>query len=448
MPATATSKALASALLSSLLVPGGELARAEGFMDDAELSGMFESELAWGRGEAQKAEFVLTPELGVALSDSVQLTVIGRLRGDLVDELEPGVPEQRNRSPVSQRLFIGSHVDVELREAYVDFEVGDSFLRLGKQQVVWGQADGLKVLDVLNPQSFREFILDDFDDSRIPLWTANAEIPVGDAMLQLLWIPDKTYDDIPEPDALYAFTSPLVVPQVPPDLPPGVPITQTKLQRPDAFFGDSDVAASLSVFVGGWDLSLNYAYHYFDRPVIRRDISPQGIAVRADYERTHLLGGTFSNVFDDFTLRGEVGYSSDRYFLTNAISDPDGVVHSGELSYVLGLDYQGWRDWFVSGQIFQSVMSDHERGVVRDRVDSTATLLLRGDFMNEALQAEALLIHSLSQDDGVLQASVSYEWRSNIRFKLGADIFYGDVEGLFGQFQDLDRLSISVELGF
>jgi len=448
MPATATSKALASALLSSLLVPGGELARAEGFMDDAELSGMFESELAWGRGEAQKAEFVLTPELGVALSDSVQLTVIGRLRGDLVDELEPGVPEQRSRSPVSQRLFIGSHVDVELREAYVDFEVGDSFLRLGKQQVVWGQADGLKVLDVLNPQSFREFILDDFDDSRIPLWTANAEIPVGDAMLQLLWIPDKTYDDIPEPDALYAFTSPLVVPQVPPDLPPGVPITQTKLQRPDAFFGDSDVAASLSVFVGGWDLSLNYAYHYFDRPVIRRDISPQGIAVRADYERTHLLGGTFSNVFDDFTLRGEVGYSSDRYFLTNAISDPDGVVHSGELSYVLGLDYQGWRDWFVSGQIFQSVMSDHERGVVRDRVDSTATLLLRGDFMNEALQAEALLIHSLSQDDGVLQASVSYEWRSNIRFKLGADIFYGDVEGLFGQFQDLDRLSISVELGF
>ncbi len=208
------------------------------------------------------------------------------------------------------------------------------------------------------------------------------------------------------------------------------------------------MAASRSAFAGGWALALNYVYHYFDRPVIRREISPQGIAVRADYERTHLLGGTFSNVFDDFTLRGEVGYSSDRYFLTSAVSDLDGVVQSPEFSYVLGLDYQGWRDWFVSGQIFQSVMRDHERGVVRDHVDSTATLLLRGDFMNDAVQAEALLIHSLSQDDGVLQASIRYEWRSDIRFKLGADIFYGDVEGLFGQFQEQDRLSISVELGF
>ena len=444
----ATAKILTTALLGSVLLPGGELAQAEGFMDDADLSGLFESELAWGRGEAQKAEFVLTPELAMPLGDSMQLTVIGRLRGDLVDELEPGEPEERNRSAASQRLFIGNHMDAELREAYVDLEVGDTFLRLGKQQVVWGQADGLKVLDVLNPQSFREFILDDFDDSRIPLWSANAEIPVGDAMLQLLWIPDKTYDDIPEADALFAFTSPLVVPQLPPGLPPGIPITQSKLQRPDAFLGDSDVAASLSAFVGGWDLSLNYAYHYFDRPVIRRDFSAEGIAVRADYERTHLLGGTFSNVFDDFTLRGEVGYSSDRYFLTDNVSDPDGVVQSGEFSYVLGLDYQGWRDWFMSGQIFQSVMTDHEHGVVRDHVDNTATLLVRGDFMNESVQAEALLIHSLSQDDGVLQASVIYEWRSDIRFKLGADIFYGDVEGLFGQFEEQDRLSVSVELGF
>jgi len=438
----------ATALLSNLLVPAGNLAWAEGFMDDAELSGLFESELAWGRGDVQKAEFVLTPELGVALNDGLQLTIIARFRGDLTDELEPGVPEQRNRSESSRHLFIGDHVDVELREVFIDFEVGDTFLRLGKQQVVWGQADGLKVLDVLNPQSFREFILDDFDDSRIPLWTANAEIPVGDAMLQLLWIPDKTYDDIPQADALFAFTSPLVVPQAPPGLSLGMPITQSKLQRPNAFFRDSDVAASLSAFVGGWDLSLNYAYHYFDRPVIRREISSQGIAVHADYERTHLLGGTFSNVFDDFTLRGEVGYSSDRYFLTDAIGDSDGVVQSGEFSYVLGLDYQGWRDWFVSGQIFQSVMDDHERGVVRDRVDSTATLLLRGDFMNEAVQAEALLIHSLSQDDGVLQGSVSYEWRSNIRFKLGVDIFYGDAQGLFGQFQKSDRVSISAEVGF
>ena len=218
--------------------------------------------------------------------------------------------------------------------------------------------------------------------------------------------------------------------------------------RPDDFFRDSDVGAKLSVFVGGWDLSLNYAYHYFDRPVVRREISTAGITVRQDYERTHLLGGTFSNVFGDFTLRGEVGYSSDRFFLTNDTTDADGVIGSGELSYVLGLDYQGWRDWFISAQVFQSFVTDPAPGLVRDDVDTTATLLMRRDFMNDALQAEVLLIQSLNQSDGVMQASLTYEWRTNVRLKAGTDIFYGKSQGLFGQFDQNDRVSIGIEVGF
>ena len=433
-------------LASALTVMASTSAKAERIIDGMELSGMLETELAIETvtGDVQKAEFVLTPEIGVDLTPSMRLTVIGRLRGDVVDELEPGSPAQRNRSAFSKRLLVGDHVDIELREAYIDTEIGSTFLRVGKQQVVWGQADGLKVLDVLNPQSFREFILDDFEDSRIPLWMVNAEIPVGEAMLQLLWIPDKTYDDIPEPGAIFAFTSPLIVP----DVPPGVPVTISPLERPDDFIGDSDIGAKLSVFVGGWDLSLNYAYHYFDRPVVRRDISTPGITVRQDYERTHLLGATFSNVFGDFTLRGEVGYSSDRFYLTDDITDADGVIRSGEIAYVLGLDYQGWRDWFISAQIFQSIVTDSAPGLVRDSVDTTSTLLVRRDFMNDALQAEALLIHSLNQGDGVLQASLEYEWLTNIRLKVGADIFYGNSLGLFGQFNEKDRVSMGIEVGF
>ncbi len=433
-------------LASSLTVMGGASAKAEGFIDSIEFSGMFESEMAVGTvmENAQKAEFVLTPEIGVDVTSSLRLTVIGRLRGDIVDELEPGQPAQRNRSALSKRWFINDHVELELREAYIDTEIGAAFLRVGKQQVVWGQADGLKVLDVLNPQSFREFILDDFEDSRIPLWMVNVEIPVGEAMLQLLWIPDNTYDDIPEPGATFAFTSPLIVPEIP----PGVPVTVSPLERPDNLVGDSDVGAKLSVFVGGWDLSLNYAYHYFDRPVARREISATGITVQQNYERTHLLGGTFSNVFGDFTLRGEVGYSSDRYFLTNDIADNDGVTRSSELAYVLGLDYQGWRDWFLSAQIFQSIVTDPAPGLVRDDVDTSATLLVRRDFMNDSLQAEALLIQSLNQGDGVLQTSLNYEWSTNIRLQLGVDIFYGNSLGLFGQFDKNDRISMGIDIGF
>ena len=40
--------------------------------------------------------------------------------------------------------------------------LGKSYFTFGKQQVVWGKADVLKVLDVVNPPSFRELILEDF----------------------------------------------------------------------------------------------------------------------------------------------------------------------------------------------------------------------------------------------------------------------------------------------
>ncbi len=433
-------------LTGALTVAGATGAKADGVVDSFELSGVFESELAIGTATAnvQEARIAFTPEIGADLTDSTRLTVIGRLRVDIVDELEPGQPEEHNRSAFSQRQFVNDHVDLELREAYIDTEIGRTFLRVGKQQLVWGQADGIKVLDVLNPQSFREFILDDFEDSRIPLWTVNAEIPVGEAMLQLLWIPDQTYDDIPESGAAFAFTSTLIVPE----LPPGVPVTDSRPQRPDDFLADSDVGAKLSVFVGGWDVTLNYAYHYFDRPVVRREISTTGIAIQQHYERTHLLGGTFSNVFGNFILRGEVGFSTDRYFLTNDITDTDGVTRTGELSYVLGLDYQGWRDWFISAQLFQSIIADPVPGLVRDDVDTTVTFLVRRDFMNDSLQAEALLIKSLNQSDGVLQASLNYEWRTNIRLKLGADFFFGNSLGLFGQFNEKDRISMGIEFGF
>ena len=67
-----------------------------------------------------------------------------------------------------------------LREAYVDTSAGDWSFRLGKQQVVWGTADGIKLLDIINPTDFRHLMQDQMEDSRIPIWMINAEGDVGD----------------------------------------------------------------------------------------------------------------------------------------------------------------------------------------------------------------------------------------------------------------------------
>ena len=67
-----------------------------------------------------------------------------------------------------------------LREAYVDFEQGDWSIRAGKQQVVWGTADGMKLLDMINPTDYGEMAQNQMEDSRIPVWMVNAETVLDD----------------------------------------------------------------------------------------------------------------------------------------------------------------------------------------------------------------------------------------------------------------------------
>jgi hypothetical protein len=62
-----------------------------------------------------------------------------------------------------------------LREAYVDAELKDVSMRIGKQQVVWGTADGMKLLDAINPTDYTEMAQNQMEDSRIPVWMINAE---------------------------------------------------------------------------------------------------------------------------------------------------------------------------------------------------------------------------------------------------------------------------------
>ena len=105
----------------------------------------------------------------------------------------------RARFDFQQALEDESGNSLRIRELYWQTYGDNSFWRIGKQQVVWGEADGIKLLDVINPQDFREFILDDFDDSRIPLWMMNAQINTSDSgILQLLVIPDTSTHKLAE----------------------------------------------------------------------------------------------------------------------------------------------------------------------------------------------------------------------------------------------------------
>ncbi len=54
-----------------------------------------------------------------------------------------------------------------LREAYLDLYFGNFDLRIGKQQIVWGKADGVFITDMVSPKIYSNFYYPNFDEIRI-----------------------------------------------------------------------------------------------------------------------------------------------------------------------------------------------------------------------------------------------------------------------------------------
>jgi len=410
----------------------------------AEFSGVFE--LEWGLDDnlhTQKFDLTFTPEWSFELAENTSMTLIARARYSGVDSLGSVTTRPDNYSDVNGAIIYETDGELSIREWYIDTEALGAFWRIGKQQVVWGQADGLKVLDVVNPQSFREFILDDFEDSRIPLWMLNVEIPITDeGSLQVLWIPDNTYDEFAQDNSNYEISSPLFVPQ----LPKGLSLVGLTKNKPSSIINDSDIGLRYSVLKSGWDLSFNYLYHYIDTPVLYQNIEDQGVVIDSVYERNQLIGATASNAFGDFTIRAEIGYNTHSYNLSSNITQR-GIHKSSELSSIIGLDWQGLENTMISGQWFQSHLFDYDTNVIRPQNNNVFSLMYRRSFQNDAWDIEVLDLYGLDQDDGLLQFKVNYFLQSNIKLIAAMEIFHGNEQGLFGQFHGKDRLTFAIQWG-
>jgi hypothetical protein len=81
----------------------------------------------------------------------------------------------------------------ELKEAYIDAELFDSrlWIRVGKQNIVWGKTELFRTTDQFNPQDLAISSLPSLEESRLALWSARAILslydvgPLEDVRLEL-----------------------------------------------------------------------------------------------------------------------------------------------------------------------------------------------------------------------------------------------------------------------
>ncbi len=323
--------------------------------------------------------------------------------------------------------------DVDLREFYLDLSLDWGKFRLGRQQVVWGKTDGLKLLDLINPQDFREFILDDFIDSRIPLWMVRSDFYVGDDTVQLLIIPDIRSHEMPgagdrfEPVWLKGVRL----------------LPQGNDDRPNDTLSNAEAGLRYSGFAGGWDYTLNAFYTWEDAPLFFNNAR----TMIRKYKRAKMAGGSFSKAFGSFVFRGETAYNFDKYFTTMSLTDADGQVEKDEGRLAFGLDYTKG-DWLISGQLFESYIAGHEGGIVLERNSTMATLLVSVNLFNETLELKLLDIYGTDNKDNLARFTAAYSITDSWKLKGGLAFFNGPTNAFLGQFGDADRAEAELILNF
>jgi hypothetical protein len=338
--------------------------------------------------------------------------------------------------------------EFQVRETYVDFSAADLEWRLGRQHIVWGEMVGLFFADVVSAKDLREFVLPDFEVLRIPQWAARVEHFGNNFHAELIWIPFPSYNEVGkpttpggEPGADY-FAYPafpamdganVVVPNI------------LSFDEPPNSLSHTNYGLRLSRLTDGWDIT-GFLYSSMDSmPTYRLEkktvLAPGVISYdyRAEHKRIHQAGGTIAKDLGSVVMKGEAIYTHGRRYNVLDANEADGLVKQNTLDWVVGLDFNPGVDVRLNTQLFQRIYFDHDDRIVQDRVETGASLLANYKFAHN-WEVDALLIHSLNRSDWLFRPKLIWNFQQNWRLTFGADVFSGPEDGLFGQFDDRDRV--------
>ena len=340
--------------------------------------------------------------------------------------------------------------DLSLREALLTIGRGDLDVRLGRQQIVWGEAISTFVTDVVNPKDFREFVLPDFSELRIPIWALDATYRLAEGMsIEGVWTPDTMPNRLPKQGAEfqfarlpYRFRNPVV--RLPDDA------DEFSLAR-------SEGGVRLSVLRQGWDVSLIYydeadkSQVFFQRRVPQPS-RPDVIVLDPQHPRLHVVGATLGKSFEPVVVRAEAAYTIGKRYETTDPLDLDGVVRRDTLDWLVGVDYTFFETLDTALQLSQKVLMGSATNLTRPgvaaRVTTSLALRLTTGFFDNTLNPTVLFVAGINRGDFRLSPRIDYLASGAVTLSVGADLFEGPHRTLYGQFDRNDRVTFTTTWRF
>jgi len=363
-----------------------------------------------------------------------------------------------------------------LRECYIDYYSDYLDIRIGKQQVVWGTADGVKILDIVNPIDMREFNLElsrgHDADVRIPLWMLKVEYaPTVNGTLQFLFIPDFESNFLAPARTPYAVRAKNAGKDrldVLRDMGAEVVI---KRKKPGRSLENARIGVRWLDVIGGFEYTLNYLHgyshqmsrHFIGIKPLGLPFIPGAVANFEDrYAQTETFGASFSKAITKgplrgYNFRGEFAYVKNHDNGYGKKDDQIGVGEVDQYNYVLGVDKYYWTNWLFSFQFIQYWLENKKEhgehylfGATSDILDQCETILslsVSTDFMHERLRP-LVRVYWGDDNDWQINPRVEYELRDYLILAWGMNVFSGHSSQLFGEFRNRDTMYFEVKLGF
>jgi hypothetical protein len=335
-------------------------------------------------------------------------------------------------------------INFDIRELYLDLFFNSFDIRIGKQQIIWGKADGVFITDIISPKDLSEFLLRDFEEIRMGITAVKLDYYIGDNTFELVWVPVFSATKFPSQDSIWAITPAFPVQ-------PKFDFSQKEI-KPS--IKNSEIFAKYSIFSSAVDFEIMGGYTWDADPVIHtlKEIDPlthQLLSLTAipEHHRLTVAGGSFSTTLGPVVIRGEGAYYWGKHFQSNDPAIKDGVIEKNYINYLLGADFS------ISGikfstQFIQQIIPDYNDFIVNNKSNNLMTILARKDFLDgDTLHLEFFSYLGLTDGDGLIRPKISYDISDGVNIMLGANIFFGD-KGMFGRFNKNDMVYMKIKYSF
>jgi len=425
----------------------------------------------------QKIQWLFELEGNYNFNDKISLNVILDMLYDSVYDWDDDFKKSYNRSERKLKYFRqGKRI---LREMYFQFKYPDWNLRVGKQQVVWGKVDGAKIMDIINPEDFREMFDaaggGDWEYSRLPLWMVNFTRFFNSSSVQFLWIPEFEASIVSPPGSVWEMNKPFLPSEV--ELFPGysVPfrVGKARTDEPPKNFKSHEFASRYRFLKGGWDIRLSYFYTWSDIPVyftrvIPGKFDPSGLPgelildLQPKHTRIHQFGtnfekGVYFPSWDkDLVFRGEILYTMNDYF--GDYSDlKDGQTKRDWVKTGLVMEGILFTDWSTALRLDNNFIIHHDSklqarvppvGKKLDHWQTGLTLSAFKTFYEYRGTFEFWTSYSVHDGDWWWHATCTFSLTDYIILMTGINIYSGNPDDLFGQYDEMDNIEFGIRYRF